>query len=631
MYRRPSGVYVVRLAVPQRLRQQVGRRELHVSTGLRDWPIAKIAAARILIELRQRLMTLDIESLAVRSPLLAGDGLLSITDAAKAIGLPESALLAELLNERADIYTLAANWPGWRVTDLRDVERDYDGSFVLNDVEQRGERGILTEQVRPLHSGRTLAALIAKGSASESHFRLPGAAAFFTDGEHIIPAAGWMASKRAVEGIRARLARSISPAHRKPAVAIPTPTPAPVIAHPTAKHAETPFSELVSTYRRFKKHGESQRKRMETESKLFIGLMKDPKLGQIDADLIHAYAEQLQQLPTDIYLARRRYGEELTFPELIDLARTHGLPRKTETTARSHVAHIGEILNFGVKQGMLHVNPAHGFKREFGVTKKAREQDHRDEFTPNELNRIFEQPWFKTGCGDFTANGHTHWRPFYYWLPLLGLLTGARLNELSQLYLDDIRKQEEGDVWYLDFNLEGEGKMEDASLKTVNAIRVVPIHDAILKAGFIAYVEALREAGHKRLFPELKHAPGKGYADGSGSWFNEKLLGKTLGIPRNGRKTFHSFRHTVATALDRIDAPQKICNQLLGHERGEGQGANRYRKDRSAAELKPYIDKLLFECLSHIAIFDTRKALGSLEIALRLKRSNSPRNTSRAK
>ena len=56
MYRRPSGVFVVRLAVPQRLRQQVGRRELHASTGLGDWPLAKIAATRILIELRQRLM-----------------------------------------------------------------------------------------------------------------------------------------------------------------------------------------------------------------------------------------------------------------------------------------------------------------------------------------------------------------------------------------------------------------------------------------------------------------------------------------------------------------------------------------------------------------------------------------------
>lgn len=362
MYRRPSGVYVVRLAVPQRLRQQVGRRELHVSTGLRDWPIAKIAAARILIELRQRLMTLDIESLAVPSPLLGGDGLLSIPDAAKAIGLPESALLCELLNERAELYTLAGNWPGWRVTDLTDVERDYDGSFIMNDVKQRGERSMLTEHVRPLRSAQTLAALMASGTASECHFLLPSVAAFFTDTEHTIPAAGWMAPKRAIEVIRARLARSISPEHRKPLVAPSTPIVAPAIAHPAAKNAEKPFSELVTTYRKFKKHGESQRRRMETESTLFIGLMNDPKLGAIDADLIHAYAERLQQLPSNIYLARRRYGMELTLPDLITVAKANGLDCKTESTARSHVAHIGEILNFGVSKGMLHVNPAPSVK-----------------------------------------------------------------------------------------------------------------------------------------------------------------------------------------------------------------------------------------------------------------------------
>ncbi len=623
MYRRPSGVYVVRLAVPQRLRQQVGRSELHVSTGLRDWPIAKIAAARILLELRQRLMNLDIESLAVRSPLLDGRGLLSIPEAARAIGLPESALLNELLNARASIYTHAGNWPGWHVPDLNEVERDSDGAFVLNHIEQCGERRTIAEHVRPYKSTTTLMALLANGTARESLFRLRGNAAIFTDDEQEILAASWLAPKAAIEAIRERLARSISPEHRKPAVAAPAPIAAPAIAHPTAKHAEKPFSELVSLYQKFKKHGESQRRRMETESTTFIDLMGDPMLGEIDGDLIHAFAQRLQELPVDIYQSRRRHGAELSLPELIELAKEKGLKCKSEQTARTHVAHIGEILNFGVAKGMLHVNPARGFKRDFGVTKKTRAQDHRDIFTPDELKRIFDQEWFKTGTGAFTEKGHTHWRPYYFWLPLLGLYTGARLNELSQLYLDDVVKAEPSGVWYLDFNLEGKGKTDDQSLKTTNATRIVPLHDVILQAGLIDYVTALRKAGYNRLFPELKFAPGKGYADGSGSWFNEKFLGKTLGMARDGRKTFHSFRHTVATALDRLETPDKVVNQLLGHERGIGQSAIRYRKDRGAAELKPYIDKLSFDCLPHITFFDAQRALDSVKLALRLKRSRS--------
>jgi hypothetical protein len=36
IYRRTSGIYVVRLVVPARLRPAIGRSEVHVSTGLRE-------------------------------------------------------------------------------------------------------------------------------------------------------------------------------------------------------------------------------------------------------------------------------------------------------------------------------------------------------------------------------------------------------------------------------------------------------------------------------------------------------------------------------------------------------------------------------------------------------------------
>lgn len=49
MYRRSSGIYVVRLAVPKRLRGALGRTEIHVSTELRELPAARIAALRILL------------------------------------------------------------------------------------------------------------------------------------------------------------------------------------------------------------------------------------------------------------------------------------------------------------------------------------------------------------------------------------------------------------------------------------------------------------------------------------------------------------------------------------------------------------------------------------------------------
>jgi integrase len=220
--------------------------------------------------------------------------------------------------------------------------------------------------------------------------------------------------------------------------------------------------------------------------------------------------------------------------------------------------------------------------------------------------------------------GLTNWRPHYYWLPLLGLTCGGRLNELAQLYLDDVR-QSEGGTWYVDFNLEGADKTDadadtDKSLKTVNSVRIVPLHDFVIRAGLLEYVIALRKAGHTRLFPELKRDVIKGYGKPAGSWFNDRFLKNKLGIKRNKRKTFHSLRHNFVTALERLDQPERVMSQLAGHERGKSQSSTRYAKDRNADELKNVIDSLTFECLAGLGKFDAEAGLKAIKAALRRKK-----------
>jgi hypothetical protein len=206
-----------------------------------------------------------------------------------------------------------------------------------------------------------------------------------------------------------------------------------------------------------------------------------------------------------------------------------------------------------------------------GVTKKARPQDERELFTPAELELIFSQSWFSAGAGKFSEQkGWTDWRPFYFWLPLLALTSGGRLNELAQLYLDDIRQSEKDSaVWYLDFNLNQPDKLDaddrdewesDKSLKTVNAVRVVPLHEVVIRAGLPEYIETLRKAGYVRLFPELKRDDVKGYGKPAGSWFNERFLGRQLGIERN-EKTFHSLRTISLLRLRRLDLPERVMAQ----------------------------------------------------------------------
>lgn len=83
LYRRSSGIYVVRICVPKRLQAVIGRGEIHVSTGVRDPATAKGAAFRLLSQWQQRVLELDgmdVLKVVEGSPLLAGDGVIRLAD-----------------------------------------------------------------------------------------------------------------------------------------------------------------------------------------------------------------------------------------------------------------------------------------------------------------------------------------------------------------------------------------------------------------------------------------------------------------------------------------------------------------------------------------------------------------------
>lgn len=637
LYRRSSGIYAVRLVVPKRLRKSIGKTEIHTSTGVRSLAVAKTEALRIQLHWRKHFQAMDAEKLRNESPLIAGDGMISITAAADAIGISPGALAGELLNDRAQVYTHVQGLRGWAVPDLNEIERDYDGGLVLNDVESKGVETTHSGMVRFLDTRATLGRFVVGAKSAESVLRHGARAAVILDDELEVSLSECVTTKTAVAQVRARLALSMPPASPvvSPAMTMPPTPPArpavtpsiatPIIHDPiTARHGSKRFSELFELYRNDRAWGEDQTRRMTTEAGLFIELMGDPTLGGIEKETVLEFARLLALLPTDIYQSRRNYyrqtGETKTLHDLIELAQRDGLKRKNEKTIKGHVGRLSEILGYGVKAGMMRFNPASDYKRGRSAGAGSRAQDQRQVFAPDELARIFSQDWFKRGAGTVRANGFTHWRPHYYWLPLLGLLTGGRINELSQLYLDDIRQSETG-VWYLDFNLDGD-KVEDVpdkSLKTVNAERVVPIHAELVRLGLPEYVERLRRAGHSRLFPELKRDAVKGYGKPAGSWFNERFLGNRLGIERNGMKTFHSFRHTFITALERLDLPERVLAQLAGHERGTTQSGSRYAKDRSADELAKNLAGLHFPALAGVAPFRIADGLAAIKCAARQK------------
>lgn len=634
LYRRPSGIYVVRICVPKRHRQVVGRGEIHVSTGAREIGTAKARAFDVLLTWQQRLLRfdgMDVIKVADGSPLLLGAGFVRVADAARAIGLAPETMLQEVANDGAALWCHADHWSGWRVDDLDSVDRDHDGSYILNSAFSIGHEVRFSGALRISDTRGAVASLRGDGVYEDCLFFLDGEgqrAIFFDLPGQCVPLPSVLIDKPAAEKIRFRLASAVSPEMLESAKQQRIATSAAV--NGGHKYASMKVSELTDKFLADKHESwkDEQRKKMRGMCGTFAALMDDPCLGDIDGPLIKEYRTRLQALPHNLYQIRRRYSVD-SISELIAVAEKEDLPRMSLDTARAYVRRLSELFVWAMTDGndYLPKNPAVGV----GAVKDrdTREQDARCLFDRADLAKIFGFDWFQVGRGQKTAAGtYREFQPHYYWLPLLGLYSGGRINELSQLYVRDIKQDALG-CWHLDFNLVGADKVDaddkkeigsDKSLKTVNSIRVVPLHNAVLRSGFLEYVQALKEAGHARLFPELNHNKTKGYGKAASSWFNERFLGRRLRIVRDGTKTFHSFRHTFITALFDAEIPEVTVAQIAGHQRGKTESAKRYRKDQEATRLMGYVERVRFDP-PPIASFDVAAGLNALADALARKKA----------
>lgn len=174
-------------------------------------------------------------------------------------------------------------------------------------------------------------------------------------------------------------------------------------------------------------------------------------------------------------------------------------------------------------------------------------------FSPDDLTKLFNSKNYLTG--DHKTLAH-------FWVPLIGLLTGARLNEICQLRREDIIKDDLSGIWHFDFN----DKDEEKSIKTHAGIRLVPIHDKLLGFGLLEYVNDLKK--NSRLFPQLRKTP-NGYGDSISKWFNRTYKNKNncdIEVQDGIMKDFHSFRSTLINTLKQNNVPLSIAREIVGHE-----------------------------------------------------------------
>lgn len=173
-------------------------------------------------------------------------------------------------------------------------------------------------------------------------------------------------------------------------------------------------------------------------------------------------------------------------------------------------------------------------------------------FSEDELRLLFHSESYKNNSFKKASN---------FWLPLLGLYTGARLEELAGFHLSAFATVEGLPAMLLsDHETTDEGKNE-------HALRYVPIHPELLKAGLLEYAELLKEEGHSRLFPEIRAAARDGYAKRATADFT--AYRRSVGVGKDkgerSREVFHSFRATMSGKLFHLGVDGDLSRRLTGH------------------------------------------------------------------
>jgi uncharacterized protein DUF6538/H-NS histone family protein len=188
-------------------------------------------------------------------------------------------------------------------------------------------------------------------------------------------------------------------------------------------------------------------------------------------------------------------------------------------------------------------------------------EDKQRHFARDELKRLFEGTELRSFAADPT-------QVHCFWLPHVGLFTGARVNEICQLNPQtDILQDAETGIWCFHITEESEGHEEIVKcIKNDVSKRRVPIHSTLLELGFLTYVEHVKMRGEKLIFPEW--TPGKGRASPKAEkWFRDLIRDTGLRDETPGARLvgMHAFRSTLENKGENTKGLPWPVEHITGH------------------------------------------------------------------
>ncbi len=319
---------------------------------------------------------------------------------------------------------------------------------------------------------------------------------------------------------------------------------APMAASTSAAMGRRTVADLVREYGRYREASYDKESTDRKYKLLFRALEEtlgsDFAVAAIKASDCVRVKALLDVTPPNI---TKRFGG-ITLTEAALVREKKGLPAMAATTVGSYMQNLSAIFNWAERQGDwgVHRNPAQG------LTGSRRPNVQRRGFEADELKKVF------AALEQFREDV-----PTKFWVPALAVYTGARAGEICQLRSVDVIEVDGVHCLNLsEFGPDG-ARVADKRLKTAASERIVPLHPAIIEAGFIQFVE--RQHNHDRLFPDLKAGRKGNFSHEFSKWFGRFKRGIGFVQPS---LVFHSFRHGFRDACRMADINDETSRALGG-------------------------------------------------------------------
>jgi len=195
----------------------------------------------------------------------------------------------------------------------------------------------------------------------------------------------------------------------------------------------------------------------------FMQLHGDLPVAKITRRHAREFRETLQEVPV------RRAGKlrQASLPDIVKWSKQHRDVKKVApATVNKLLGAIQALTVWSRNNGLIPDDVP--WADPFSDMRLQETPSEREPWQSEELSVLFTSTVFTKGARPAGGRGEAA-----FWLPLLGLFTGARLNELAPLRADDVTTDRATGVVMITIK---ENPDEGRRLKTVGSRRVVPVH-----------------------------------------------------------------------------------------------------------------------------------------------------------